>query len=448
MTYETTKDGGIVEIMTETKSATPTASTGGLSKTSTTNNASAKNGSNTVVVKRNSTPLTTVTTTPTASGVKMISVTSTRAADASNKTDNNNIPPRRRPMPKLIPISGDQQQRRSMPAIIQLKRPLSPHTADNTIIPKVVDNVFSYRVATGQSALSDFASLIDDQYDDQADNKNAVLSTSVAALTVEDRRRNGSGVGSSASPKSKSSSFFDKLKAKVDETADLTCMVCRYESKCLSEFMQHQRTHSDHHDHVNSVCGDDRDQQQYVVINKTKNTALHPPPPLLKVTAAELKSTRCQRCRKRCKTSTELMVHLSTCQGIVPALNNASQLAGLKESDSVNDDGQETHQHHHPMENKIFVWNTSSAPVPMLHGDVNNEERESITITPYEMLTTIKQEPEDNDDVDNGGENEDQHKIFNESATDLLLQKQKQQSSVRKQGKTYKTVSLFFFIEY
>jgi len=245
-----------------------------------------------------------------------------------------------------------------------------------------------YNVAAGQSALSDFASLIDDR-DGAAvagtfnrDGDRGII-TATANAAADGPPSSGN------SPKSKVTSFFDKLKAKVDETADLTCQVCRYESKCLSEFMRHQRTHNNDNDNDNSIAA------RQPAVRAANPTTLQQRPP---VTAAELKSTRCQRCRKRCKTSTELMAHLATCRGIATAatvVNNNTSRPAAEESE-VTRDQETTPQQHHPMENKIFVWNTALVPTSM----------DEITVTPIAEVSKIKTSPAKRDQEDEEKEKE------------------------------------------
>jgi len=211
--------------------------------------------------------------------------------------------------------------------------------------------------------------------------------------------------------------------------------------------MRHQRTHNNDND--NSTAA-----RQPVV--KTENPTPQQRPP---VTAAELKSTRCQRCRKRCKTSTELMAHLATCQGIATTVvnNNTTSRPAAEESEVTLD--QETPQQHHPMENKIFVWNTALVPT----------SEDEITVTPIAEVPKIKTSPvkreqhdeeekekkeDDNDDDDEDEVDEDEDEVDEDEndeenqrdevyppSTDLSLQQKPQQGTIRKDGKMYKTVS-------
>lgn len=89
--------------------------------------------------------------------------------------------------------------------------------------------------------------------------------------------------------KRKNASFFDKLKDRLAAERDLTCVICGYEAKCLSEQIMHRRTHSEY--------------------SEDEGGSVHQ--------SGELSSTRCQHCRHRCKTSADLVVHLKTCPAVL-----------------------------------------------------------------------------------------------------------------------------------
>lgn len=452
--------------MTETKSTAPTVSTssggGSMSKV-----AVAKVGgtsSTCTVVKKTTTTTTTTTSMPPAP-IKVISVTSPPETGNLKAAEQK---PRRRPMPKLIPIVEQQlhhQQQRRVPPIIRLRPP-----QDNAAVSAAADDYYS--LTPGQSALSDFASIIDDvdctsgPFNSPATGLTNISSAggvATASGTAANRRPSNGSTGSSSttsSPKSKTASFFDKLKAKVDETADLTCQVCRYESKCLSEFMRHQRTHGGdpaaNAAITATVDGLKTEDYTAAAVRERTPTPLPPPP----VTAAELKSTRCQRCRKRCKTSTELLVHLATCRGTTAvsaaaaAIDSPADQSAAVAKETVNDEDSETQQH--PMENKIFVWNTAAVTAtPQGDDDDNdnddeeNDEHDSVTVTKVVMPPNVEppladREPDDesendtNDTLDNN----------NPSDPDVLKHQEQLKHAIRKEGKMYKTVSIFVNILY
>ncbi|XP_026821043.1 uncharacterized protein LOC113559426 isoform X2 [Rhopalosiphum maidis] len=453
VTYETTKEGGIVEIMTETKSASPSVSASGggsMSKVATTKIGGTS--STCTVVKKTTTTTTTAASLPPAP-IKIISVTS--PPEGNIKTAEQKPASRRRPMPKLIPIvDQQQQQQRRVPTVVRMRLPATttsstPPPQDNASVVTADDY---YSLTAGQSALSDFASIIDDAdcasgpFNSTGGLANAAGSGLATPGTTADRRRSSSSAGSSSttsSPKSKTASFFDKLKAKVDETADLTCKVCRHESKCLSEFMRHQRTHGANGDDDAATATADS-----LKIERTATTQERTPTPPPPVTASELKSTRCQRCRKRCKTSAELLVHLATCRGAntavsttAAAIDISSQSVAAKEI--VTDEDLDTQQH--PMENKIFVWNTAAVTTPPQGDDDNDDdcdERDSVTVTEIGMPPNVEspsadREPHDESEDDTN----DTPDTNNPSDRELLIKHQEQlKHAIRKEGKMYKTV--------
>lgn len=372
-------------------------------------------------------------------------------------------------MPKLIPIVDQQLhllQQRRVPPIIRL-RP----SQDNTAVSAAAEDY--YNLTPGQSALSDFASIIDDAdcasgpFNSTATglaNVSFAGGIATASGTAADRRPSSGSTSSSSttsSPKSKTASFFDKLKAKVDETADLTCQVCRYESKCLSEFMRHQRTHGGD-PAVNAAItatmdGLKTEDHTAAAARELTPTPLPPPP----VTAAELKSTRCQRCRKRCKTSTELLVHLATCRGTtavsaaVAAIDSPPDQSAAVAKETVNDEDSETQQH--PMENKIFVWNTAPVTATPQGNDDNNDEdedderdeRDSVTVTKVAMSPNIEP-PSADREPDDESENDTNHTPDNNNPSDpdVLQHKEQLKHAIRKEGKMYKTVSFFVTVLY
>lgn len=418
VTYKCAKSGGIVEIMTET-------TTGGNGSSSGTT--SIKNIIGNTVVKK-TTAMTPVTATLLHNNTTLTAIPAKCAATAENK-----VPPRRRPMPRLIPII-DQKTR--LPMMIRLQKPVPPPAARNA--GRDDDNY--YNVTAGQSTLTDFASIIDDL---ENNGVGVVLNSCFAGTgnpatgptaAAADAQRSGNNT----SPKSKSSSFFDKLKARVDETSDLTCLVCRYESKCLSEFMRHQRTHGNNR----------RDVHYESTVIKRQSIAPAaqtptPPPPLL--TAAALKSTRCQQCRKRCKTSAELVVHLATCRGTA-AVSAAVDI--LPVSSNIDQETQQQQQQQHPMENRIFVWNTAAVvPAPRdedagtsaAADDDEEEDREehSVTITPAKMSKPVVElTPITGQGLEEGQPEKSSH------PSSVEIKRQLPPLSIRKEGKMYKTVSI------
>jgi len=218
--------------------------------------------------------------------------------------------------------------------------------------------------------------------------------------------------------------------------------------------MRHQRTHGNNEDGdaaTAAVDVNDLKTEDHTATAQERTTSTPPPPPPPPVTAAELKSTRCQRCRKRCKTSTELIVHLATCRGTTAvanttaaaAIDSTSRPAAVKE-----DEDQDMQQH--PMENKIFVWNTSVVATPPGEDhaaeddddDDDREERDSVTVTEIVMPPDVEPpsvEDESEDDINDTPDN------TNSCSTDMLKHQEQLKHSIRKEGKMYKTVS---FLDY
>ncbi|XP_039279826.1 LOW QUALITY PROTEIN: uncharacterized protein LOC111050663 [Nilaparvata lugens] len=271
-----------------------------------------------------------------------------------------------RPIPNLIPIQNK--------AVIQ---------PNNVSAKKVVDKILSsknenpmsekdlndiYAKSCSNSALKDFASLIGDSdafKTNESETFNTTVNSTSSLLSLE-KKDNEDGRESCSSPidfsktpeafKKKNASFFDKLKEKlmngVSEGSNMVCNFCGYESKCLSESVRHQKLH----------LGKGNGGSQMSNGNS-------------QFSGAELSSTRCQHCRQRCKTSSDLFVHLQSCSE-----------ANRKDSDHFPDEMTEDSQasedrrefnggeyfrqdesvssfddaksEPHPMENKVFVWNS------------------------------------------------------------------------------------------
>lgn len=495
VTYETTKEDGIVEILTETKSATPMA----MPASSKVAGKNSKKNDGTV------TPTNVVSTVRAPASEVVIKQESTNVAAAT--------PPRRRPLPMLIPIvdkqqQQQQQQQRNPPTIVRL--PKSTNDMADTKMSlagqTTVGDLTSSAVATAENGDRTDNSMATEH--NQQQQQHLFIDTS----TTDVGRRGSSSAGSSSatSPKCKTASFFDKLKAQVDETVNLTCPVCQYESKCLSEFMRHKLTHKndsdDEYDDVDDVDVEDVDDddeddvltaaptvvpagqieeavdRRPCVVNGDGSSSRSPPP----VTAAELKSTRCQRCRKRCKTSTELVTHLATCWGSPSTVKNLSAAvtsnAPTRTEKIELDDGrraekveqQQQQQLHHPMENKIFVWNTpvvgvlphekygeGGRPLPPLVAVsdpvvkrpfkiVEMPPRVHLHNPPLPPLTAISSRKPDNENAITS-----EPSVSSSTPHQSPQQQQQQQQqviSVRKEGKIYKTVSfillrLIFFLD-
>jgi len=147
-------------------------------------------------------------------------------------------------------------------------------------------------------------------------------------------------------------------------------------------------------------------------------------------------------------------VHLATCRGANTAVSTAAASLDIPNQsvaakDIVTDEDLETQQH--PMENKIFVWNTAAVTTPPQGDDDNDddcEERDSVTVTEIGMPPNVEspsvdREPQDEseDDTNDTPENN------NPSDRELLIKHQEQlKHAIRKEGKMYKTVSFLVTI--
>lgn len=167
--------------------------------------------------------------------------------------------------------------------------------------------------------------------------------------------------------KKKNASFFDKLKEKLLTGANdenLICEACGHESKCLSEAVAHQKRHKG---------------------EQIENDIV--------LSGAELSSTRCQHCRQRCKTSTDLINHLKSCKAFGAAYDQQIKIEEPERTDEASmeddEDDEGKVEENNSMENRVFVWNE----LPTIHddddemdddGDLDLRMDES-----YQMDTTI-----------------------------------------------------------
>lgn len=146
---------------------------------------------------------------------------------------------------------------------------------------------------------------------------------------------------SSSVAKRKTVNFFEELKEKfiAANGGSLMCR-CGHSSKCLSELLIHQK-----------MC------------NKYSQS------PVNLSTSSSSGSTRCQFCRQRCKSSSDLVVHMQHC---MEARSNADSMESISSdygsgADKVDgcddimdescDEDNENDGEPHPMEHKVFVWN-------------------------------------------------------------------------------------------
>lgn len=144
--------------------------------------------------------------------------------------------------------------------------------------------------------------------------------------------------------KQKNASFFDKLKEKLmtgtGGSVNLICDFCGYESKCLTEQAKHKK-----------LCSGKELSQ------------VHTMP------STFISSSRCQHCRQRCKSSTDLYNHLQNCPEALKLFKidikadreEESEDEELKIEEITQSDDEKSKPH--PMENRVFVWNNIEAPL-------------------------------------------------------------------------------------
>ncbi|CAH0556862.1 unnamed protein product [Brassicogethes aeneus] len=251
-----------------------------------------------------------------------------------------------RPIPELIPIptptSGfklghhrmAQQPPLQIAEIPELKEPEMSQKDINDICAK-----------SGNSALKDFASLFNSE--EMFKDTKAVTSQvpDLIPTTLY-----------SSTPKSnnKKTSFFDRLQQKLlvgRGASNLICSLCGHESTCLSQQVKHQKT-----------CGKESKKIPNIV-------PVH-----------NISSSRCQFCRQRCKSSTDLYNHLSSCIVYQKTLSRHTP-----DEDTVDDSSEqgelridedrleESEGKPHPMENKVFIWNDIQVPMDIEVDDSNYE---------------------------------------------------------------------------
>lgn len=215
--------------------------------------------------------------------------------------------------------------------------------------------------------------------------------------------------------KKKNASFFDKLKEKLlvgaGESCNLVCACCGHESKCLSELARHQKLHSSPRNHSSDGSG----------INGGSGVVL--------ASGAELSSTRCQHCRQRCKTSSDLVMHLQSCleankknlTGSSSSPLPTTEIANAKEGKVADVEGEEEEEEEeegeddeeeeeeeedekkevevdepHPMENKVFVWNNLPQPVELESEEdhqLQSETQQQRQLQQQQKQQQQKQEP-------------------------------------------------------
>lgn len=247
------------------------------------------------------------------------------------------IPKAKKPLPNLIPITKDSEN------ILNLSSDL----------------------AASRSSLSDIASMFFNEKQisemlQPMDKSDAASGAAVAAAAVSQLSPTTT-ITSSASSRSllnrKAGSFFDKIKSSSTTNENLICP-CGHMAKCLSESIIHRKSctfstlsaneemdlDDDEHDEDGEEGRLEIDFTEDDECDKQSHSALN-----LSVTG----STRCQHCRHRCKSSVDLLNHLKICSEANSRCDSLSGDSCAGGRDMVDASG----DIHHPMENRVFVWN-------------------------------------------------------------------------------------------
>lgn len=258
-----------------------------------------------------------------------------------------------------------------IPTLAKGKTPTSVNTPERAMSEKDLNDICAK--SCPNSSLKDFASLIggDDAFKTSEENLAFSVGSGTSAFPIEKKENKAESVEPSEEIKKtpeafkkKNASFFDKLKEKLmtgaGESCNLVCDVCGHESKCLSESVRHQKLHN------TKISGS---------LSCNGGTV---------ISGAELSSTRCQHCRQRCKTSSDLVVHLQSCleankKSPIHIIDDDEEDEeededrmdfedDLKSEDGLSDG--ELEKPPHPMENKVFVWtNMSNCEEDALHDE-------------------------------------------------------------------------------
>lgn len=127
--------------------------------------------------------------------------------------------------------------------------------------------------------------------------------------------------------------FFEKLKESISNQNENLACNCGHISKCLSELIIHRNSCQQQN---SADEGDTKPQITLSPMNLSIGT-----------------STRCQYCRHRCKSSTDLINHMKNCSADTGSNDSMSgSCAGSNGRPDYEEEAEE-----HPMENKVFIWN-------------------------------------------------------------------------------------------
>ncbi|XP_019873723.1 uncharacterized protein LOC109601872 isoform X2 [Aethina tumida] len=230
-----------------------------------------------------------------------------------------------RPIPNLIPLP--QQNAFNKQVLRHSQPPLQvaeiPELKEPEISERVINDICA---KSGNSSLKDFASLFssEEMFKEQKVTSQVpdLIPTSVYSSTPKK-------INDSAK---KDLSYFHDLLSTSD--SNLVCNACGHESSCLTEHVKHQKS-----------CGKE--------LKKIPNI----------VPVHNISSTRCQFCRQRCKSSTDLYNHLFSCTEYIKSLTTPAD-----DIDDTSEPG-ELHIDEDVGENKVFVWNNIETPMNIKAND-------------------------------------------------------------------------------
>jgi len=167
----------------------------------------------------------------------------------------------------------------------------------------------------------------------------------------------------------KGGSFFDKVKTGAQHD-NLICQ-CGHVAKCLSESIIHGKScqssavviedddaalHEDDADDRLEIDEDDEDRQSHSALN-------------LSVSG----STRCQHCRHRCKSSTDLLHHLAQCTEAIRCANEMYD-SNSEESGERRSDAHSLQQQAAVQQQRVCIWNKAAKEIAaaVVHQDKSN----------------------------------------------------------------------------
>ncbi|XP_034472472.1 uncharacterized protein LOC117780159 isoform X1 [Drosophila innubila] len=244
-------------------------------------------------------------------------------------------PRAKRPMPNLIPISKS---------------------------PKDVLNL-SKDTNASRSSLTEIASMFfnEKQISEMLDKSDVPQLSPATTITSQ--------ASSRSLLAKKGGSFFDKLKTGAQHD-NLICQ-CGHVAKYLSESIIHGKScqssavviedddaalHEDDADDRLEIDEDDEDRQSHSALN-------------LSVSG----STRCQHCRHRCKSSTDLLHHLAQCAEAIRCANEMYD-SNSGESGERRSDAHSLQQQAAVQQQRVCIWNKAAKEIAaaVVHQDKTN----------------------------------------------------------------------------